>query len=407
MSISTQVAWKYFYKRKKNHFINYISALSVIGLTIGLTVLLLVGSVFNGFEGLLLSMFSQTNPDLYISPERGKTITLSSDQLNKVKTLPGVSAAAPVIQETVLFSYDKNNLVATLYGVPENYFSVVDLRPYRSMGELELYIDGKPRLILGTTLKRNLNVVINDPFQSIGTYFPRSSGTTVLGQELMRRQDIFPSGTFSVVQEEGSGHAYAPLEFVRSLIGYSDSTYSGVQIKLTSYSQENSVRQGLEKIFTGQKVVIRNHYQQDEDLYKLMNIEKWIGYIIVIFTIILIAFNLVGCIWMIVIEKSDQFRILKAMGAQKKDIRKIIFKLGGFFALTSIVTGTIVTLLIYWAHKTFGLLKMGAGMIVDAYPSQLRWTDFVLAYSVVILICLLASWPAAQRAVNLSFRQKK
>ncbi len=162
-----------------------------------------------------------------------------------------------------------------------------------------------------------------------------------------------------------------------------------------------------EKVFAGQKIVIRNQYQQDEDLYKLMNIEKWIGYIIVIFTIILIAFNLVGCIWMIVIEKSDQFKILKAMGAQKKDIRAVIFKLGGFFALTSIIAGTIVTLLIYWAHKTFGLLKMGAGMIVDAYPSQLRWTDFVLAYSVVILICLLASWPAAQRAVNLSFRQKK
>src|SRR5690606_31437693 len=134
MSISTQVAWKYFYKRKKNHFINYISTLSVLGLTIGMTVMLLVGSVFNGFEGLLLSMFSQTNPDLYISPHTGKTLEITPDKLRQVKALGGVAAAAPVIEETVLFSYDNNNLVATLYGVPADYFSVVDLRPYRSLG---------------------------------------------------------------------------------------------------------------------------------------------------------------------------------------------------------------------------------------------------------------------------------
>src|SRR5690554_3042340 len=111
MSISTQVAWKYFYKRKKNHFINYISSLSVLGLTIGMTVLLLVGSVFNGFEGLLLSMFGQTNPDLHITPQTGKSLDISPTQLQQIKTIPGVSATAPVISETVLFSYDNNNLV--------------------------------------------------------------------------------------------------------------------------------------------------------------------------------------------------------------------------------------------------------------------------------------------------------
>src|SRR5690606_31103058 len=232
MSISTQVAWKYFYKRKKNHFINYISTLSVVGLTIGMTVMLLVGSVFNGFEGLLLSMFSQTNPDLYISPQTGKTMEVPADQLNAVKALEGVSAVAPVIEETVLFSYDNNNLVATLYGVPEDYFTVVDLRPYRALGELELYTEDQPQLIMGTTLKRNLNVVINDPFKSVETYFPRSSGPTILGQDLLRRQNIHPSGTFSVIQEDGSGHAYAPLDFVQSLIGYDASTYTGLQIKL-------------------------------------------------------------------------------------------------------------------------------------------------------------------------------
>src|SRR5690606_2899856 len=144
-------------------------------------------------------------------------------------------------------------------------------------------------------------------------------------------------------------------------------------------------------IFPEQSIRIQNQYQQDEDLYKLMNIEKWIGYIIVIFTIILIAFNLVGCIWMIVIEKKDHFHILKAMGAQKRDIRRIIFKMGGFYALSSIVLGCITTGLIYWAHKTFGLLKMGEGMIVNEYPSELRGIDFLLAIVVIILICLLAS----------------
>lgn len=407
MSISTQVAWKYFYKRKKNHFINYISSLSVLGLTIGMTVLLLVGSVFNGFEGLLLSMFGQTNPDLHITPQTGKSLDISPTQLQQIKTIPGVSATAPVISETVLFSYDNNNLVATLYGVPEDYFSVVDLRPYRSLGEMNFYTDGQPQLILGTTLKRNLNVVINDPFKAVDTYFPRSSGPTILGQDLLNRQSIQPSATFSVLQEDGSGHAYAPLDFVRSLIGYPEGKYSGLHLKLDHPNREASVREQLQTIFVDQAISIKNQYQQDEDLYKLMNIEKWIGYIIVIFTIILIAFNLVGCIWMIVIEKSDHFRILKAMGARKRHIRQIIFKMGGFYALTSIAIGTVITLLIYGAHKTFGLLRMGEGMIVNEYPSQLEWPDFVLAYSVVIVICLLASWPAAQRAVNLSFRQKK
>ncbi|HLT94223.1 MAG TPA: FtsX-like permease family protein [Membranihabitans sp.] len=407
MSISTQVAWRYFYKRKKNHFINYISSLSVLGLTIGMTVLLLVGSVFNGFEGLLLSMFGQTNPDLLVSPRIGKTLTISAQQMDEVSGINGVSAAAPVITETVLFSYDNNHLVATLYGVPEDYFSVVDLQPYRSLGEMNFYKEGEPRIILGTTLKRNLNVVINDPFNSVETYFPRSSGPTVLGQELLNRQSVHPSGTFSVLQEDGSGHAYAPLEFARSLLGLEEGKYHALHIKLDDPDKEQIVRHQLTNIFNENDITIRNQYQQDEDLYKLMNIEKWIGYIIVIFTIILISFNLVGCIWMIVIEKSDHFRILRSMGARKRDIRNIIFKMGGFYALTSIIIGTVLTLLIYGAHKTFGLLRMGESMIVNEYPSQLEWPDFALAYFVVICICILASWPAAHRAVNLSFLQKK
>ena len=157
------------------------------------------------------------------------------------------------------------------------------------------------------------------------------------------------------------------------------------------------MREALLKIFTPEEVLIQNQYQQDEDLYKLMNIEKWIGFVIVIFTIILIAFNLVGCIWMIVIEKSDNFRILKAMGARKKDISTIIFKLGGFYGLTSIALGTVITLIIYILHKKFGLLSMGEGMIIDSYPSQLEAADFLFAYSVVIVVCLLSAWPAARR----------
>jgi len=407
MSLSTQVAWKYFFKRKKNHFINYISVLSVTGLTIGLTVLLLVGSVFNGFESLLLSMFQQTNPDLYVSSFTGKTLPVSPRLLDEIKKEPGVKAIAPVINETVLFSYENNNLVANLYGVPEDYFSVVDLRPYLSIGEMELYKEGVPQLILGSSLKRNLGVVVHDPYKQVETYFPRKSGPSLLGRELLKKQEISASGTFSVIQEGGSGHAYAPIEFVRQLIGYPDTLFTGLHIKLVTPQDEKNVREALLQKFSNQDIIIQNQYQQDEDLYKLMNIEKWIGFIIVIFTIILIAFNLVGCIWMIVIEKSDNFRILTAMGARRKDISTIIFKLGGFYGLTSIVVGTIITLIIYFLHKRFGLLSMGEGMIIDAYPSELEIIDFVVAYSVVTIVCFLAAWPAAHRAVNLSFKQKK
>lgn len=407
MSLSTQVAWKYFFKRKKNHFINYISVLSVTGLTIGLTVLLLVGSVFNGFESLLLSMFQQTNPDLYVTSYTGKTLSVPPRLLEEISREPGVEAAAPVINETILFSYENNNLVAALYGVPENYFSVVDLRPYLSIGEMELYREGVPQLILGSSLKRNLGVVIHDPYTQVETYFPGKSGPSLLGRELLKKQTISASGTFSVVQEGGSGHAYAPVEFVRQLIGYPDTLYTGLQIKLASPQDEKKVREALIKKFPHQEITIQNQYQQDEDLYKLMNIEKWIGFIIVIFTIVLIAFNLVGCIWMIVIEKSDNFRILSAMGAGRRDISAIIFKLGGFFGMTSIVLGTLITLIIYVLHKRFGLLSMGEGMIIDAYPSELEVIDFAVAYSVVTIVCFLAAWPAARRAVNLSFKQKK
>jgi len=407
MSLSTKVAWKYFFKRKKNHFINYISVLSVTGLTIGLTVLLLVGSVFNGFETLLLSMFQQTNPDLYVTSYTGKTLPISHQLLEDIKKEAGVEAVAPIINETVLFSYDNNNLVANLYGVPEDYFSVVDLTPYLSIGEMELYKEGVPQLILGSSLKRNLGVIVHDPYKQVETYFPRKSGPSLLGQELLKKQEISAAGTFSVIQEGGSGHAYAPIDFVRQLIGYPDTLYTGLQLKLLSPKDEKRVREMITNKFSHQEIIIQNQYQQDEDLYKLMNIEKWIGFIIVTFTIILIAFNLVGCIWMIVIEKSDNFRILSAMGAKRKDISTIIFKLGGFFGLTSIVLGTLITLIIYLLHQQFGLLSMGEGMVIDTYPSELNLMDFLVAYSVVTIVCFLAAWPAARRAVNLSFKQKK
>ncbi|GAA5221761.1 ABC transporter permease [Membranihabitans marinus] len=407
MSISNSIAWKYFFKRKNNHFINYISGLSILGLTIGISALLLITSVFNGFEDLLMNMYSQTNADLSLSPAQGKTIELSGKELTQLGEIPEVISAAPTIHETVLFEYDNNNLVTTLYGVPENYFEVVDLRPFKSMGELDLRTDGVDRIILGSNLKINLGVVLNDPFRTLQTYFPNRDKNTFLGKKLLKKQSISPIGTYTAFKDGSANTAYAPITYVQRLVGYPDQVYSGVEFKVKPEADYKILKENIRKLLPNHEVILLDKFEQDADLYKLMNIEKWMGFALVLFTLILIAFNLIGCIWMIVIEKQDNFRILRAMGAKKSDIKKIVFKLGSLYALTSIAVGTVITLTIYFLQKTIGLVNMSEGFMVEQYPTALAWQDFALAYLAVLTICLLAAWPSAQRAVNLAYREKK
>lgn len=407
MSLSNSIAWKYFFKRKNNHFINYISGLSILGLTIGITALLLVNSVFNGFEDVLLKMFSRTNPDLEIEPIVGKTFEIPPTIIDQLYEIEGIESVSPVVRETVLFEYENTNLVGQLIGVPVDYFQTVDLTPFKSLGELELQVDGTDHIILGDNLKRNLGVIINDPFRTVQTYYPNNEKNTFLGRQLLKKQSISPIGSYSAIQAGGSNNAYAPINYVKRLLNYVSNEYSAIEIKLNEFAEDKIVKKEIFNILSTDDITIKNQYQQDEDLYKLMNVEKWVGFAVMILTIILIAFNLVGCIWMIVIEKKDNFRILKAMGAEKKDIKKIVFKLGGLYGLSAIIVGTILTIIIYLYHSYFGLISMGEGYIVNQYPVLLEWQDFVIAYLTVLIICFVAAWPAAQRAANLTFREKK
>lgn len=407
MGISNAIAWKYFFKRKNNHFINYISGLSILGLTIGLTALLLITSVFNGFEGLIMGMYSQTNADLSLQPQSGKSITLSEEQLYRLSQIEGITALAPIVKETVLFEYDNSNMVSTLYGVPDHYFDVVDLRPFRSMGELIFENEGAESLILGSNLKINLGVIINDPFKTIQTYFPNRDKNTFIGKKLLRKQSIQPVGTYQAYKDGTANTAYAPLNYVQTLVDYAPNEFSGIEFKLQSDQYESTVKTEILNLFPAGTINLLNKYEQDSDLYKLMNIEKWLGFALTVFTIILIAFNLIGCIWMIVIDKKDNFIILRAMGAQRRDIKRIVFKLGGMYALAAIVVGTGLTLAFYFLQKTVGLINLAEGFVVEEYPTELAAIDFLLAYLAIFLICLLAAWPSAERAANLAFGQKK
>lgn len=404
MQFSIRIARRYLLAKKSTNAINIITGIAVLGIAVGSAALILVLSVFNGFEDLIATMYSNFNPDVKVTPAQGKTFTADTVILEELLALEEVAAVTTSLEEVAFFEYKDNQDFGTLKGVAPNYEKVVGIDTTVREGVYRLKDGEKDFAILGLGMRDKLNVNVGDPFTELGVYMPRRSQSRgMFSRQLQpfRRRYIYPGGTFVIQHEFNNEYVLAPISFARSLLEADADEVSAIEIRLRKGVDS---RDAVAQIATllGEDYEVKDRFEQEAAFLKLMQIEKWLSYAIASLMLLLVSFNMIGALWMIVLEKQPDIAILRSMGALKTTIRDIFLAEGVLLSLLGLGIGIVLALGLYAAQKYIGLITVPGNFIVEAYPISLRFMDFVTVAITVVTIGLLAAFPPALRSMRVS-----
>lgn len=392
MNLSAFVARRYLFSKKSHNIINIISAISLVGVMVCTMALIIVLSVFNGFDSLIKSMFSNFDPDIKITPAQGKVFDPQTDTLRRISQLNYVDCVCETLEENVLLEYDKHMQPATLKGVSEQYSRLTGIDTTIISGEFMLDNGRRQMAVLGAGLAYYLSVNVNF-ISSIRIYVPKRNGRISMNPErAFSNSYIFPSGIFAIQQEIDNRYMIVPIDFARNLLDYSTQV-SALELKLKPGTDRDHARDEISAMVGGDYVV-RTQYQQHEMLYKVMKSEKFAIFLILTFILIIGSFNMIGSLSMLIIDKKNDIATLNSLGFDRKGIQRIFIYEGWIISIGGAILGLLLGLLVCWLQQTYGFLKLDSmgTFVVSNYPVKIVWTDLLLALATVVVIGLLASW---------------
>ena len=379
MKLAPFIAKRYLFAKKSHNVINIISAISAIGMAIGTAALIIIMSVYNGFDSLIRSMLSNVEPNLMITPATGKVFVPEGETYDWIYDQPSVKNMCGVLQEQVFINYDGQQGLAKAKGVDWIYEDETPLKDHIRDGEFKLHRGDVPLASVGSGLAYSMG--INPRFVSpIEIYFPSRTRRLSMANPISSIESIkvWPSSIFSV-NEVDAELIILPIEKMRELLEYDDEV-SAVEIRLAEGTDGKELKRLQKEISTmlGPDFKVKDRFQQNESLYKMMRYEKAAIYMILIFIIIIIAFNIFGSLSMLIIEKRGDIETLRSLGAQDRLIRRIFVLEGWMISLTGLAAGLVVGTGFALLQQHFGFIKMPGQFIVQAYPVILSWTDILL-----------------------------
>ena len=398
MKLAPFIAGRYLIAKKSHNVINIISAISAIGMAIGTAALIIILSVYNGFDSLIRSMMSNVEPDLMITPATGKVFIPDDEAFDWIYDQPSVKNMCCVLEEDVFISYDGKQGLAKAKGVDWIYEEESPLKDHIRDGEFRLHRGDIPMASIGASLAYEMG--INPRFLSpVEIYFPSRTRRISMANPMSSIEfiKVWPSSTFSINTEVDQELMILPIEKMRELLEY-DEEVSAVELRLMEGTDRKELKRLQEEIgrLLGPAFKVKDRFQQNESLYKMMKYEKAAIYMILIFVIIIIAFNIFGSLSMLIIEKKSDIETLRSMGAQDSLIRRIFVLEGWMISLTGLAAGLVVGIGFALLQQHFGFIKMPGHFVVQAYPIILSLTDILLtAAGVAIVGWLIALLPAA------------
>jgi lipoprotein-releasing system permease protein len=400
---SIKIPWwfarRYFRAPKSTNTINLISYISIGGIAIGTMAIILVLSVFNGFESLVISLYNQFNPELIIESVEGKSFAPDEKLLEQLKNHDAIEAYSLVIEENVLLKFDNNQCVARIKGVDANYDAISPLSKNVFHGQYFISDkQGNPYIFLGSGLEQTLAINYDDPFGFVAVYVPKKGKRSVINPEdaFVIRQ-LKPSGSFAIQQDFDSRYAFIPIETMRELTGYTNQVNS-IELSVINKNGIADLQEQLQsELGSGFRVI--NRYQQNEILYRVMQSERWAVLAILAFIIAIAAFNIIGSVSMLVVEKQKDISVLHMLGMQPALIRRIFIYQGVLLAVVGYIIGAVLAFIICTAQILFGIVPLqGGSFVVDAYPVEMRPLDFIIALIIVLIIGFAASFLPGKRA---------
>jgi len=398
-------AWRYFKAKKSTNAINIIAWTSIGAIIFGTAVLILVLSVFNGFEGLVKSLYSTFYTDLKMAPATGKLMTLTPDQVQQLKGVATIRNFSMVIEDKALVQNGSDyQTVIYLKGVDENYRFTTGVADHLVNGEYDLGTQDDPRLILGAGVEDALGIYADRNLFPLNIYLPRKTDSKQLNLlEDISSDSIWSSASFQIQQDFDNKYGITNIDFLRTTLGVGTDQYSAVEIALIDPSSLAESRKAIEKI-AGPGITVLDRYEQNKSLYSIMAIERWIVYGILCLILVIASFNMVGALTMLVLEKQKDISVLHALGASRGFIQRIFISEGILLAVIGGGIGMALATFLVWLQVQFHIVPLQGGtFLINYYPVKLRLLDFLLVGATVFLIAFLASWIPSRKAAAQEF----
>lgn len=407
MNLPFLFAWRYFKAKKSTNAINIISWISIGAIIIGTAALILMLGVFNGLEGLVKSLYSSFYSEINISAARGKTITVTNEQLKKLRAVGGIKNFSMVAEEKGLLQNGNYQSVVVLKGVDENYRYVAGvadhlIRTRNNDSSFNLGTADDPFAILGAGVENAVGVLTDRNLLALMIYLPKKNSSELIDPlQNISEDSINTSGTFVIQQDFDNKYAITNLEFVKRMLGLQPDQYTGIEISLMNSSAADDVKNDLQKIF-GSNYKVQTRYEQNQSLYSIMRAEKWVIYAVLVLIMVIFSFTLVSSLTMLVIEKEKDISVLHALGGNRNFIQRIFLSAGLLLTLMGAGCGILLALLIAWLQVNFHLIPLsGESFLISYYPVTVKIGDLMLVAVTVIVIALFASWmPSRKAALN-------
>jgi lipoprotein-releasing system permease protein len=398
-------AWRYFSTGQKASVINWMSRISLLAIGVGATSLVIVLSVFNGFEDLVKGLYNDFYADIRVVPSRGKIMRLSDHRLQQMKQLPGVASLSRVVEENAVLSGAFQTIV-TLKGVDSQYTLVTHINTpqYLLRGNFSLGDANDPAIVVGVGIENAAGLEVEKYQYPAVVYLPNKQASRLISEEGLHSSTVKPKGTFAVQQEFDNKYVFTNLAFMQYMLSLQPDEYAAVEMKVNE--DPIKVQTSLQQLL-GNEYLVETRYQQNMGLYRVMKTEKWFIFVVLSLILAVAAFNIIGSLTMLVLEKKKDIAILQAMGSSQQRIRLIFLLEGLLLGLFGGGGGMLLAAIICWIQWQFKLIKLaGNTFIIDYYPVAMRLEDFALVGTTLMIITVAAAWIPAQRAGKQGYSLK-
>ncbi len=371
---------------------------------VGTTALILVLSVFNGFEGLVKSLYTSFYPDIKITPVAGKQLTLTQLQLDKLRSVSGVKSFSLIAEEKALLQNGDYQSIIYLKGVDENYNKVAGVADHLVKGEFNTGDADNPLLILGAGIENAVSVQSDRNLVPLVVYLPRKSNVNVTDPfQSINADTVNTAGTFTIQQEFDNKYAITNLAFVKEMLEMPEDNYTAVEMSIDPSLNEDDIKKDIKKKL-GRNYTVLTRYEQNRSLYAVMRAEKWVIYIILSIILIVAAFNMIGALTMLVLEKKADIGVLHSLGASSRLIQNIFLSEGLLLGILGGGIGMLLALAIAFVQIYFQVIPLqGGSFLIDYFPVTLSAFDFILVGCTVIFIAVIASYIPARKAARQQF----
>lgn len=397
MNLSLYIAKRYLFSKQRHQVINIISAVAVAGVALATAAMICTLSVFNGFQGVVANQFTAMDPDIKIVPSVGKSFDITISTIEKVKSLPQLDVVSFSVEDKAMAQYCGRQVMVTLKGIGENFLELTEL-------EKSLYGRGNPILedslncyaILGGELMHTLNCGIN--FTSPLEIYAPNRGNKVnltMPSRNFKKGVLYSAGLVFAVNQPvyDANYILTSIDFARRIFRRTSDEATAMEIKVKDGENVSRVKKYIENIL-GDEFVVLDRYEQQRDVYKVMQIEKLISYVFLTFILLVACFNIIGSLSMLIIEKRENMNTLRSFGADSKVISDIFVFEGVIVSFVGAVVGLMFGLLLCLAQQHFGLISTGGAgeYIMDSYPVKVVWSDVVAVFATVLVTGVIAVW---------------